>query len=99
MARFFNTIKSVNLQAVERELVNLATASEKSILIQDTLTVNSNGQSSFSLQQSPLGNRILLSLNGQQLTQGEDYTLFETTITITNNNIETSDILIASYLA
>lgn len=99
MARFFNTIKSVNLQAVERELVNLATASEKSILIQDTLTVNSNGQSSFSLQQSPLGNRILLSLNGQQLTQGEDYTLSETTITITNNNIETSDILIASYLA
>lgn len=99
MAKFFNTIKSVNLQAVERELVNLATASEKSILIQDLLTVNSNGQSSFSLQQSPLGNKILLSLNGQQLTQGEDYTLSETTITITNNNIETSDILIASYLA
>jgi hypothetical protein len=99
MAKFFNTIKSVNLQAVERELVNLATASEKSILIQDTLTVNSNGQSSFSLQQSPLGNKILLSLNGQLLTQGEDYTLSEAAITITNNNIETSDILIASYLA
>ena len=99
MAKFFNTIKSVNLQAVERELVNLATASEKSILIQDTLTVNSNGQSSFSLQQSPLGNKILLSLNGQLLTQGEDYTLSEAAITITSNNIETSDILIASYLA
>jgi hypothetical protein len=99
MAKFFNTIKSVNLQAVERELVNLATASEKSILIQDTLTITSNGQSSFSLQSSPLGNNILLSLNGQLLTEGEDYTLSETTITITNNNIETSDILIASYLA
>jgi len=99
MAKFFNTIKSVNLQAVERELVNLATASEKSILIQDTLTITSDGQSSFNLQSSPLGNNILLSLNGQLLTEGEDYTLSETTITITNNNIETSDILIASYLA
>lgn len=99
MARIFNTIKTINLQAVERELINLATASEKAILIQDILVVNSNGQSSFSLQTTPLGSKILLSLNGQLLTEDEDYTLSETTITITNNNIETSDTLIASYLA
>ena len=71
----------------------------KSELRQETLTITSNGQNIFNINENPRGNNVLLSLNGQLLTKGADYSTNNNTITILNNYIETSDILIASYLA
>ena len=71
----------------------------KSELRQETLTITSDGQNTFNINENPRGNNVLLSLNGQLLSKETDYSTNNKTITILNNYIETSDILIASYLA
>ena len=69
-------------------------------LLQEELTISANGQTEFTLQDDPAGNKILLSLNGQLLSQGTDYSLDNKTINVLIEHLlETSDILVASYLA
>lgn len=99
MARVYSTA-SANLLSFGQSLVDIATAVDTgTILKQETLPITSNGQTSFSISDLPNGNKILLSLNGQLLTDGVDYTITDTNITILNSDLETSDILIVSYLA
>lgn len=99
MARVYSTA-TASLLSFGQSLVDIATAVDNgTILKQETLTITSNGQTTFSISDLPNGNKILLSLNGQLLTDGADYTLTDTTITILSNELETSDILIVSYLA
>lgn len=99
MARVYSTA-SANLLSFGQSLVDIATAVDTgTILRQETLAITSNGQTSFSISDLPNGNKILLSLNGQLLTDGVDYTITDTNITILNSDLETSDILIVSYLA
>ena len=72
----------------------------KSQLTQQELPISTNGQIIFLLNTFPLGNKILLTLNGQLLTEGTDYSLNSKTINTTTQYIlEASDILVASYLA
>lgn len=99
MARVYSTA-SANLLNFGQSLVDIATAVDTgTILRQETLSITSNGQTSFSISDLPNGNKILLSLNGQLLSDGVDYTITDTNITMLNSDLETSDILIVSYLA
>lgn len=99
MARVYSTA-SASLLSFGQSLVDIATAVDTgTILKQETLAITLNGQTSFSISDLPNGNKILLSLNGQLLTDGVDYTITDTNITILNSDLETSDILIVSYLA
>jgi hypothetical protein len=105
MAKIFSFQRTLTLEptvdSLRTEVDTLQTSLNsfsKSELRQETLTITSDGQNTFNINENPRGDNVLLSLNGQLLTKGADYSTNNNTITILNNYIETSDILIASYL-
>lgn len=107
MAKIFSFQRTLTLEptvdSLRTEVDTLQTSLNsftKSQLVQEELSINTNGQNNFILNENPLGNKILLSLNGQLLSQGTDYSLSNKTITTTTQYLlETNDILIVSYLA
>lgn len=100
MARIYSNAATTTLFNLGQNLIDIANAVDYgTILKQETLTISHDSQTDFTITSVPNGNKVLLSLNGQLLTDGADYTLTDTTITILNNELETSDILIVSYLA
>jgi len=100
MARIYSNAATTTLFNLGQNLIDIANAVDYgTILKQETLIISHDSQTDFTISSAPNGNKVLLSLNGQLLTDGADYTLTDTTITILNDELETSDILIVSYLA
>ena len=107
MAKIFSFQRTLTFQptvdSLRSEVDTLQTSLNsfsKSELRQETLAIASNGQNTFNINENPKGDNILLSLNGQLLSKGTDYSFNNKTITITTQYLlETSDILIVSYLA
>lgn len=100
MARIYSNAATTTLFNLGQNLIDIANAVDNgTILKQETLTIDYDSQTDFTITSVPNGNKVLLSLNGQLLTDGADYTLTDTTITILSNELETSDVLVVSYLA
>ena len=107
MAKIFSFQRTLTLEptvdSLRTEVDTLQTSINsfsRSELKQETLNITFNGQNTFNIIEDPEGNNILLSLNGQLLSKGTDYSFNNKTITITTQYLlETSDILIVSYLA
>lgn len=107
MAKIFSFQRTLTLEptvdSLRTEVDTLQTSLNSftnSELTQELLTVTSYGQNSFNITNSPRGNNILLSLNGQLLSEGTEYSFNNKAITITTEYLlETSDILVVSYLA
>ena len=69
-------------------------------ITQVTVTISSNGQTSFTLPSTPIsGTSVQMYLNGQKMTYTSEYTVSGTTVTyIPGPSVLTTDVLEFSYL-
>lgn len=81
------------------DLTKIGSGSIKQELLSDQITINNNV--TFTINNTPKNAKVILTLNGQTLTPGEnkDYTITQTTITVkSSDHINVGDELIATYI-
>lgn len=81
------------------DLTKIGTGSIKQESLSDQITINNNV--TFTINSTPKNSKIILTLNGQALTPGEnkDYTINQRTITVSDSDhIDVGDELIATYI-